>query len=141
MSKRRSWSYNIIRPNAIVGYTPGSKRILIPYDGRTQCPNTKTENGMSEAVTLALYMLVCKEIGQKARFSGNRYFWHCVDDSSYAPSLADMSVWATTEEHTKNEAFNHQNGDVFFWKNLLPKLGDYYGVEVMSHQFPHLAKR
>ncbi|KAF4304808.1 putative nucleoside-diphosphate-sugar epimerase protein [Botryosphaeria dothidea] len=113
MSKRRSWSYNIIRPNAIVGYTPG-------------------KNGMSEAVTLALYMLVCKEIGQKARFSGNRYFWHCVDDSSYAPSLADMSVWATTEEHTKNEAFNHQNGDVFFWKNLLPKLGDYYGVEVLG---------
>jgi hypothetical protein len=25
LQKRRKWSYNIIRPNGIVGFTPGSK--------------------------------------------------------------------------------------------------------------------
>lgn len=59
---------------------------------------------MSEAITLALYILVCKEMGEAARFPGNKYFYNSVDDNSYAVSLADMSVWASTHDHTKNEA-------------------------------------
>jgi hypothetical protein len=64
-------------------------------------------------------------------FPGNKFFFdQCVDDSSYAPSIADLSVWAVTEEQAKNEAFNHQNGDVFVWKQLWGKLGRYFGIEV-----------
>jgi hypothetical protein len=90
------------------------------------------ENGMSEALTLALYILVCKEIGQVPLFPGNKFFYHCADDNSYAPSLAEMSIWATTHDHTRNEAFNHVNGDVFVWRYFLPKIGAYFGVEVRT---------
>lgn len=88
---------------------------------------------MSAALTLAIYILCCKENGKVPVFPGNKFFFNSVDDSSYAPSLADMSVWASTGEHTKNEAFNHTNGDVIVWKYFWPKLGKYFGVEVRGH--------
>ena len=85
---------------------------------------------MSAALTLAVYLLCCKEMGQTPVFPGNKFFYNAVDDCSYAPSLADMNVWAATSEHAKNEAFNHTNGDVYVWKHFWPKLARYFGVEV-----------
>ncbi|PVH77017.1 nucleoside-diphosphate-sugar epimerase GsfE [Cadophora sp. DSE1049] len=108
---QRKWSWNVIRPNGIIGFTPG-------------------KNGMSEAITLALYMIVCKELGQTPQFPGNKYFYNAVDDQSYAVGLADMSIWATTHEHTKNEAFNHTNGDMFVWRYFFPKIGKYFGLDI-----------
>ncbi|KAK4937745.1 hypothetical protein LTR10_021690 [Elasticomyces elasticus] len=111
LSEKRNWSWNVIRPNGIIGFTPG-------------------KNGMSGAITLALYMLVCKELGEVPRFPGNKYFYNCVDDSSYAPNIADMSVWATTHEHTKNEAFNSVNGDTIVWRYHFQNLGKYFGIDI-----------
>lgn len=91
-------------------------------------------NGMSEALTLAVYMLCCREMGQVPLFPGNKFFYNCIDDVSYAPGIADMSIWAATSEHTKNEAFIHSNGDVFMWKYFWPKLGRYFGIDV-SYSF------
>lgn len=65
-------------------------------------------NGMSMALTVAIYFLTCRELGQIPMFPGNKFFYNAVDDASYAPSIADMSVWASTNEHTKNEAFSRQ---------------------------------
>ena len=89
---------------------------------------------MSQALTLALYILISKERGETPRFPGNEYFYNCVDDSSYAPSIADMSVWAATNDHCRNEDFNHTNGDVFVWRYFWPKLGKYFGVDVCTNQ-------
>lgn len=91
---------------------------------------------MSEAITLALYLLVCKEMGQTPKFPGNKYFYNAVDDSSYAVGLADISVWATTQEHTKNEAFNHVNGDTIVWRYFFQKIGRYFGMDVSALSTP-----
>ena len=85
---------------------------------------------MSEALTIAIYMLICRELNQPATFPGNEYFWNSIDDNSYAPSLADLTVWASTKEHCKDEAFNHVNGDVFVWKYMWQDVARYFGVEV-----------
>ncbi|KAL4905536.1 hypothetical protein BDW74DRAFT_185061 [Aspergillus multicolor] len=114
--RRNAWSYNIIRPNAINGFAPHA-------------------NGMSEVLTIVIYMLICKELSQPAHFPGNEYFWNSIDDNSYAPSLADLSVWATTAPHTKDEAFNHTNGDVFVWKHMWQDLAAYLGLEAPEPQF------
>lgn len=114
LAKERTWSWNVIRPNGIIGFTPGA-------------------NGMSEALTLAVYLLVCRELGQVPTFPGNKFFYNAADDASYAPSIADMSVWAATSgDKTKNEAFNHTNGDIIVWRYLWPKLGRYFGIEVRT---------
>ncbi|KAH9204535.1 hypothetical protein DL95DRAFT_495960 [Leptodontidium sp. 2 PMI_412] len=111
LHKKRKWSWNVIRPNAIIGFTPG-------------------KNGMSEALSLALFMIVCKELGETPKFPGNKYFYNSLDDHSYAMGLADMSIWATTHEHTKNEAFNHVNGDTFVWRYFFEKIGRYFGIDI-----------
>lgn len=85
---------------------------------------------MSMALTLAVYFLTCKELGQSPMFPGNKFFYNGVDDASYAPSIADMSVWASTHEHTKNEAFNHNNGDYIVWRYFWSRLGEHFGIEV-----------
>ncbi|KAK4935600.1 hypothetical protein LTR10_023361 [Elasticomyces elasticus] len=85
---------------------------------------------MSEAITLALYMLICKELGEIPLFPGNRLFYSSVDDSSYAVGLADISVWACTQEHTKNEVFNHVNGDTFVWRYFFKRIGKYFGLDI-----------
>ncbi|KAF2033549.1 hypothetical protein EK21DRAFT_109017 [Setomelanomma holmii] len=58
---------------------------------------------------LALYFLVCPGMGVPATFPGNEVFYSTVDDQSYAPSVADMSVWASTTEQCHNEDFVHVN--------------------------------
>jgi hypothetical protein len=85
---------------------------------------------MSEAITMALYFLICRELGQEPVFPGNAYFYNSVDDCSSAKGLADISVWAVTQEHTKDEAFNHVNGDTYVWRYFWPRMGRYFGVDV-----------
>lgn len=85
---------------------------------------------MSAALTLAIYALCCKQLGQVPVFPGNKFYYNAVDDFSYAPSLAEMNVWAASNEHTKNEAFNHTNGDVIVWRYFWPKILNYFGIEV-----------
>ncbi|UPL01960.1 hypothetical protein LCI18_012894, partial [Fusarium solani-melongenae] len=110
VSENRPWYYNIVRPNAIIGFAPGF-------------------NGMSEAITLAIYFIVCHETREAPKFPGNQFYYNCPADCSSADGVADLSVWATTQEHTKNEAFNHSNGDVYVWKYLFPRLGAYFGLD------------
>lgn len=87
-------------------------------------------NGMSEVLTIVIYLLICKEIGEPAKFPGNEYFWNSIDDNSYAPSLADLTVFAASNDSCKNEAFNHVNGDVFVWKHIWQDFAAYFGLEV-----------
>ncbi|KAL1594142.1 hypothetical protein SLS59_008976 [Nothophoma quercina] len=112
-ARGHNWHYSIIRPNGIVGFTPAA-------------------NGMSEAITMALYFLISKELGQNAEFPGNDYFYNCVDDASSAKGIANISVWAMTQEHTKDEAFNSVNGDTYVWKYFWPRIAAYFGAEVSA---------
>ena len=90
---------------------------------------------MSEVLTIAIYMLICREMGEPAHFPGNEYFWNSIDDNSYAPSLADLSVWAASQDHCQDEAFNHVNGDVFVWKHIWQDFAAYFGLEVPEPNF------
>ncbi|KAJ5335032.1 hypothetical protein N7452_007435 [Penicillium brevicompactum] len=112
--RRNTWHYNVIRPMGIIGYTPQF-------------------NGMNEVVPLAQYFLICRELGETPKWPGNLRNYHRVEDQSYAPSIADLTVWATTQEHCKDEAFNHTNGDVILFKFLWAHLAKYFNVEVPSY--------
>ncbi|GAB1217438.1 hypothetical protein ATERTT37_006677 [Aspergillus terreus] len=118
---RKTWSYNIIRPNAIVGYSPQA-------------------NGMSELVTVCIYMLICRELNQAPIFPGNEYFWNTIDDNSYAPSLADLTVYVMSEDRCKNEIFNHTNGDVFVWKHIWSDFAAFLGLEPNKAPEPEFEK-
>lgn len=90
---------------------------------------------MSEVLTIVIYMLICRELGQPAHFPGNEYFWNSIDDNSYAPSLADLTVFAACHDHCKDEAFNHVNGDIFVWKHIWQDFAAYFDLEVPEPKF------
>lgn len=109
------WGWNVIRPEAIIGYT-------------------SKPNGMNEAMTLALYFLINKELGVQAPMPTNSAFFNGVDDISDARLIADLSIYASTHLNCKNEAFNVSNGDVFSWRYMWPRLAAWFGCEATPDQ-------
>jgi len=89
---------------------------------------------MSEALTLAVYLIVCRETGEAVKFPGNEFVYDSPDDNSSAEGLADMSVWTATQDHTADQAFNHVNGDTFVWRYFLPQVGSYFGMKVVLRE-------
>ncbi|GME66160.1 uncharacterized protein K452DRAFT_275951 [Neofusicoccum parvum] len=109
--RRKQWSYNVIRPFGIIGYTPQA-------------------NGMNMSMTWAIYLLICKELGIAAGFPGSQVFLDAADDISYSPSIADMTLWATTNDHTKNKDFNHASGDPVVFRYFWRELAAYFGIQI-----------
>lgn len=100
------------------------------YAISSPCPANKSVAGMNQALPLAQYFLICRELNQPAVYPGNYNGYHQVEMQCYAPSIADLHVWALTQEHTKNEAFNHGNGDPMAWRFLWKLFGEYFGVSL-----------
>lgn len=113
--KGKKWSWNVIRPEAIIG-------------------STSKPNGMNEALTLAIYFIICREQGTEAKMPTNQRYWQGTDDVSYAPLIADLTVYVSTHSHCANEAFNVNNGDYFTWRYLWPRLAEYFGAKASSNQ-------
>lgn len=111
--KGKQWTWNVIRPEAIIGAT-------------------YKPNGMNSALTYALYFLVCKELGQEAIMPTNQNYWNSYDDCSYAPLIADLTIFASTNPRCGNEAFNMVNGDVICWRYMWPRLASYFGASASS---------
>ncbi|KAJ5824682.1 hypothetical protein N7447_007022 [Penicillium robsamsonii] len=118
IQKRRStWNYNIIRPMGIIGY---SWQYL----------------GINETLPIAQYFLICRELGEAPQWPGNLDSYHRVENQSYAPSIADLTVWAATQDQCRDEVFNHCNGDVIVWKFLWHLLADYFKVPMDKFEAP-----
>lgn len=111
----KTWSWNVIRPEAIIGSNP-------------------KPNGMNEALTIALYFLICRELGVDAPMPTNQRYWEGTDDVSYAPLIADLTIYVSTNSHCKNQAFNVTNGDYFSWRYMWPRLAAYFGAKASSVQ-------
>ena len=113
----KAWSWNVIRPVAIIGTTPKL-------------------NGMSEAITLAVYMLTCKKLGEKPLMPTNEIYWNGFENVSDSKLIADLTIWASTTRKlgVKNEAFNVNNGEIFTWKWMWPRLTAFFGVETSPEQ-------
>ncbi|KAI9037295.1 SDR family oxidoreductase [Aspergillus affinis] len=112
--RRNTWHYNIIRPFGIVGFTPQFA-------------------GMNEAVPIAQYFLICRELGEEPKWPGSLNTYHSPQGMSYSPGIADLTIFATTRDHCKDEAFNHVNGDVLVSKFLWQRLGEHFNMHAPNY--------
>ena len=108
--KNKNWTWNVIRPQAIIG-------------------STYKPNGMNSALSFALYFLICKKSGTKAPMPTNPSYWEGYDDMAYAPLIADLTIFDSTKPKCANEAFNCTNGDSVCWKYFWPQLATYFGID------------
>ena len=106
---RQGFAWSVHRAHTVIGFAVG--------------------NAMNMGQTLAAQATLCRELGLPFVFPGSETQWNSVTDMTDAGLLAEHMLWAATDEHTANEAFNVVNGDVFRWRSLWPRLAAFFGVD------------
>ncbi len=105
----KGWTWSAIRPSVVSGFALG--------------------NPLNLALVIAVYAAISKELNIPFRFPGKRGSYHHLMEMTDAGLLAKATVWAATEARCANQAFNINNGDLFRWEDMWPKIGAYFGLQ------------
>jgi nucleoside-diphosphate-sugar epimerase len=108
-SAGKSWSWSALRPSSICGFGVG--------------------NPMNMATVIAVYAVLCKEIGIPLRFPGTTKAYGGIMEMTDADLLAKAIVWAGENDSCDGEGFNVTNGDFNRWANLWPRLAEYFKMD------------
>jgi nucleoside-diphosphate-sugar epimerase len=108
--KGKAWSWSAIRPSVVCGFGLG--------------------NPMNLAMVIAVYAAISKELGVPLRFPGKPGAYDKLIEMTDAGLLARATVWAATSENCANQAFNINNGDLFRWSEMWPRIARHFGLEV-----------
>jgi nucleoside-diphosphate-sugar epimerase len=104
------WTWSAIRPSVVCGFALG--------------------NPMNLAMVIAVYGAISKELGLPLRFPGKPGAYDKLLEMTDAGLLAKATVWAATDERCANQAFNINNGDLFRWNEMWPKIARFFDLEV-----------
>ncbi|WP_371778808.1 SDR family oxidoreductase [Streptosporangium subroseum] len=104
------WTWSAIRPSVVCGFALG--------------------NPMNLAMVIAVYGAISKELGLPLRFPGRPGAYDKLLEMTDAGLLAKATVWAATDERCANQAFNINNGDLFRWNEMWPKIARFFDLEV-----------
>ncbi len=115
----QGWTWTALRPQTVCGFSLGSPMSLI--------------------TTLGVYATISKELGLPLRFPGKPGAYDALYQVCESVHLARAIAWAATEPACANEAFNITNGDFFRWRNLWPRIADFFGMEAGGVQTVPLA--
>ncbi|WP_394849850.1 SDR family oxidoreductase [Pendulispora brunnea] len=108
--KGKAWTWSAIRPSVVCGFGLG--------------------NPMNLAMVIAVYASISKELGVPLRFPGKVAAYDKLLEMTDAGLLAKATVWAATSEACANQAFNINNGDLFRWNEMWPKIARFFDLEV-----------
>lgn len=84
---------------------------------------------MNLALSIALYASLCKALGLPLRFPGSEQAWHSIVDHTDAGLLAEATVWAAASPAAQNQAFNVNNGDIWRWSELWPRIARWFELD------------
>jgi nucleoside-diphosphate-sugar epimerase len=110
LQEGKDWSWSILRPVLIVGYSTGSAMNVIP--------------------ALGVYAALRREAGLDLPFPGGA---PRVAQAIDADLLARAIAWAGEAPNARNEIFNITNGDVFVWENIWPAIAASLGMQPGGH--------
>ncbi|AJY75123.1 SDR family oxidoreductase [Paenibacillus beijingensis] len=108
--KGKAWTWSAIRPAVVGGFALG--------------------NPMNLAMAIAVYASISKELGLPLRFPGKPGAYDKLLEMTDSGLLARATVWAATDPKCANQAFNINNGDLFRWSEMWPKIARYFELEV-----------
>jgi nucleoside-diphosphate-sugar epimerase len=108
--KGKAWTWSAIRPSVVCGFALG--------------------NPMNLAMVIAVYAAISKELGLPLRFPGKPGACDKLLEMTDAGLLTRATVWAATEKRCANQAFNINNGDLFRWSEMWPKIARFFELEV-----------
>jgi nucleoside-diphosphate-sugar epimerase len=106
----KKWSYSVLRPEAVCGYSVG--------------------NPMNLTMVIGVYAAISKELGLPLRFPGPEAAYRALYQVTSADILAKAAAWAAETPSAANEIFNITNGDCFRWQFMWPKIAKAFCMEV-----------
>lgn len=114
-AKGKAWTFTEVRPDVIVGFTPGS-------------------NFMNAAQGVAFYLTLWKEVygsGAKVPFTGTAKSWVNTHTDTFQDILAKEQIFFALNQDKATDAgsFNAANGDITTWEKKWPALCAYFGLE------------
>ena len=89
---------------------------------------------MNMATVIAVYAVLCKEMGLPFRFPGSSKAYSILMEMTDAELLAKAIVWAGVTDQCDGQAFNITNGDFNRWANIWPRLAHYFKMEYAPPQ-------
>jgi nucleoside-diphosphate-sugar epimerase len=104
----KAWTWSALRPSVVCGVALG-----IP---------------MNLAMVIAVYATISKHLDVPLRFPGKPGAYHSLIEMTDAGLLARAMVWAATDPHAANQAYNISNGDLFRWEEMWPRLAAYFDL-------------
>lgn len=104
----KRWTWSATRPHSVCGYARG--------------------NPLNLAVALGMYGSLQKALGGTFAFPGSQACFDARFNVADSELLARASIWAATTPGCGNQAFNINNGDVFRWHEIWPKLAVFFGL-------------
>ncbi|KAF2869075.1 hypothetical protein BDV95DRAFT_630233 [Massariosphaeria phaeospora] len=113
--KQHNTEWVVTYPNDVIGFAVG--------------------NFMNLSITLGIYAVVSKELGQDLVFPGSPDFYTMFDSFTNSKLHAQFCAWAALDPRAANEAFNVVNGDTESWQNMWPRVASYFGMKVKPDQF------
>lgn len=114
LSIGKRWSWTALRPDIIIGMAIG--------------------NPMNLATLIAIYATLCKELNVPMRFPGNEKAYDVLVNVTDAKLLARGMEYVAVNKSCHNDIFNITNGDIFRWKDVWTKIGEYFEVDVCEPQ-------
>jgi nucleoside-diphosphate-sugar epimerase len=112
-AKKYGFTWSVARPHTVIGYAPN--------------------NAMNLGTSLAVYAALCRETGRAFQFPGSPQQYHGLVDVASADMVSRHLVWQATTPEAADTAFNVVNGDVFRWKKMWQRIGDYFEMPVASY--------
>jgi nucleoside-diphosphate-sugar epimerase len=106
----KAWSWSALRPSVVCGFALG--------------------NPMNLMMVIGVYAAMSRELGLPLRFPGKPGAYTSLIEMTDADLLARATVWAATDDRGANQAFNVNNGDLFRWSEMWPKIARYFDMEV-----------
>lgn len=104
----RPWTWSAVRPHAVCGLSVGSP--------------------MNLSLLLAVYGALCKATGEAFCHPGAPENWTALYQCTDSGLLARGMEWIATAPACANQAFNLTNGDLIRWRDLWPRLADFFEV-------------
>ncbi|MEI4481643.1 MULTISPECIES: SDR family oxidoreductase [unclassified Phyllobacterium] len=110
LQRGKSWNWSALRPSVVIGFALG--------------------NPMNLASVIAVYASMSKELGIPLRFPGKPGAYHSLLEMTDAGLLARATVFIATNPQCGNQAFNINNGDLFRWSELWPRIAQYFDLVI-----------
>jgi nucleoside-diphosphate-sugar epimerase len=104
----KDWTWSALRPSVVCGVALG-----IP---------------MNLAMVIAVYATISRHLGIPLRFPGKPGAYHSLIEMTDAGLLARAMAWAATEPRAANQAYNINNGDLFRWEEMWPRIAAYFDM-------------